>query len=138
MGMWWPTFAARIRNGILTAEGELCPGELCATYRVRISYPGGETPRVHVVQPELRPREVDGHIPHMYDQDRLCLYLPGTGEWSPVKPVAVTIVPWTALWLYFYEVWHATGEWLGGGIEPEVKPPFRREREKYERPRKGK
>jgi hypothetical protein len=31
--------------------------------------------------------------------------------------VADTTVPWTALWLYHYEVWHATGEWLGGGID---------------------
>ena len=29
-----------------------------------------------------------------------------------------TIVPWASLWLYYYEVWHATGEWLGGGEHP--------------------
>ncbi len=52
----------------------------------------------------------------MYDQKRLCLYLPG--QWSGEKPIAVTIVPWASVWLYFYEVWRATGEWLGGGVEP--------------------
>ena len=26
-----------------------------------------------------------------------------------------TIVPWTAEWLLHYEVWLATGEWLGDG-----------------------
>jgi hypothetical protein len=31
--------------------------------------------------------------------------------------IATTIIPWLSLWLYYYEVWHATGEWMGGGIE---------------------
>ena len=74
----------------------------------------------------------------MYEQDRLCLYLPGTGEWTSDKPIALTIVPWTSLWLYFYEVWRATGEWLGGGIEPDVEPPVRRDSHDYERLRKAK
>ncbi|MGH8092034.1 MAG: hypothetical protein ACREIF_00990 [Chthoniobacterales bacterium] len=30
--------------------------------------------------------------------------------------LADTIVPWTSRWLYFYEIWLATGEWMGGGI----------------------
>jgi hypothetical protein len=28
------------------------------------------------------------------------------------------IVPWISLWLFFYETWLITGEWLGGGHEP--------------------
>ncbi|MDY0295864.1 MAG: hypothetical protein RB296_00975 [Acidobacteriota bacterium] len=30
--------------------------------------------------------------------------------------IAKTIVPWASEWLIFYELWLATGEWLGGGI----------------------
>jgi hypothetical protein len=30
--------------------------------------------------------------------------------------IATTIIPWLALWLYYYEVWLATGHWEGGGI----------------------
>src|SRR4029079_6554414 len=125
MRMWWPTFSSRVCNGILTAEGELHPSELCATYRVRITLAGGKTPEVRVIHPGLRPRQDERPIPHMYAQERLCLYLPGTREWTPEKPIAVTILPWASLWLYFYEVWHATGEWLGGGTEPEPNPQIR-------------
>jgi hypothetical protein len=32
--------------------------------------------------------------------------------------LADTVVPWTSEWLFFYEVWHATGLWLGGGTHP--------------------
>ena len=134
MRMWWPTFHSRVRSGLLICDGELQPNDLCATYRVRITLPGGDVPAVRVISPELRAREDGGRIPHMYEQERLCLYLPRTGEWTSEKPIAVTIVPWTSVWLYFYEVWHATGEWLGGGIEPDPKPPIRREPNDYERP----
>jgi len=26
-----------------------------------------------------------------------------------------TILPWTSLWLHFYEIWLVTGVWHGGG-----------------------
>ena len=29
------------------------------------------------------------------------------------------LVGWAAEWLFFYEVWLATGMWLGGGLHPE-------------------
>lgn len=135
MRMWWPQFTTRVRDGILTSVGGLCPGELCATYQVKVTYQAGDTPVVRVLNPELQPREENGRIPHMYGQERLCLFLPGTGEWTSEKPIAVTIVPWTSLWLYFYEVWHATGEWLGGGVEPETKPTIRKELEEHVRTR---
>ena len=32
--------------------------------------------------------------------------------------IADTIVPWTAEWLVYYEIWLMTGEWYGGGDWP--------------------
>jgi hypothetical protein len=32
--------------------------------------------------------------------------------------IAYTILPWTSLWLYFYELWLVTGQWMGGGKHP--------------------
>ena len=46
----------------------------------------------------------------MYDQERLCLYLPGSGEWSGGMSLAHTVIPWVSVWLFYYELWHATGE----------------------------
>jgi hypothetical protein len=40
----------------------------------------GRSPRVWVLSPRLVCREDADCIPHMYDQERLCLYLPGSGE----------------------------------------------------------
>lgn len=33
--------------------------------------------------------------------------------------IANTILPWTSLWLYYYEIWLGTGKWEGGGDHPE-------------------
>jgi hypothetical protein len=54
----------------------------------------------------------------MYDQERLCLYRPHRREWTPAMMIANTIIPWISEWLYFYELWLVTGEWLGGGEHP--------------------
>lgn len=32
--------------------------------------------------------------------------------------LADTIVVWASEWLFFYESWLLTGDWLGGGHEP--------------------
>jgi hypothetical protein len=33
--------------------------------------------------------------------------------------IANTIVPWSVLWLFYFEDWLCTGEWSGGGVHPE-------------------
>jgi hypothetical protein len=62
-------------------------------------------------------------LPHVYEQDptRLCLYLPGSGEWSSAMRISETIVPWSVLWLFYFEDWLATGDWGGGGIHPQAR-----------------
>lgn len=87
------------------------------TYTVEVSYRLGDSPNVYVLDPALKKRAgSDEPIPHMYSATRLCLYLPRAGEWNKGMYLSQTILPWTSLWLYYYEVWHATGEWLGGGV----------------------
>lgn len=79
-------------------------------------------PEVTILDPPLckRADSPDDSIPHVYDhseRDRpvLCLFDPRAGGWSSDQFIADTILVWTASWLRFYEAWHATGVWLGGG-----------------------
>lgn len=112
-------FTAYIRrHSCLVAYGEVQPTPLSKIYRIRIEYPQGGKPDVWVQDPLLERRSADERIPHMYDQERLCLYYPGSGEWTRRMFVADTIVPWAAEWLHYYELWHLTGQWHGGGREP--------------------
>jgi hypothetical protein len=93
----------------------LQPTPISTTYTVLINYRLGRHPRVYVTNPELVVRP-DEALPHTFTQDgSLCLYY---DEFSPSQDfIAHALVPWASEWLFHYELWLATGEWYGGGIE---------------------
>lgn len=104
----------------LVWEGQLQPTLLSEKYTIRIIYNKNHPPKVFVENPKLRMRL--GEIPpHLYDECNLCLYYPKKNEWNSRKLLSKTIIPWASLWLYYYEIWLATGNWLGGGIHPPQK-----------------
>jgi hypothetical protein len=115
-----PRFQSTVHKGLLVCRGSIRPTALNATYKVRLEYRVWDVPRVFVIEPALRERKPGERIPHTYTDrgPRPCLYLPGSHEWRTDKRVADTIVPWLSEWLFYYEVWLVTGEWLGGGVHP--------------------
>ncbi len=91
----------------LTATGialPLRPTWLSPTYRVRIDYIRERPPRIYIVTPELVP-----NAKHTYPDGRLCVYW---HEYDNTLGFGDTIVPWTAEWLYLYELWQVHGKWL--------------------------
>lgn len=96
----------------------LQPTPLSQTYRVKIEYDLKHSPSIYVLSPILKSCDGNSKIPHMYNQERLCVYLPRSGEWDKQKFISETIIPWVSLWLFYYEIWLSTGEWLGGGTHP--------------------
>ena len=98
------------------------PTALSREYRLRIEYRKEDIPQVYVRDPDLLTLSGGRPIPHVYQQKptRLCLYLPGASEWLPRMFIDKTIVPWSSLWLFYFEDWLGTGEWKGGGIHPET------------------
>lgn len=121
----WPDFQSAVHGKRLVVIGDYQPSPLGELYRVQVEYQYGEPLEARVLSPQLRRRRPDEKIPHMYGQKRLCLFLPWTDQWSGDKILADHIIPWISLWLHYYELWHATGEWLGGGLEPERMKPIR-------------
>ena len=109
-----------VRLGKLSWEFTARPDPLSRFYRVRIQFRQGGVPQVYVVDPDLNLLAEGRRLPHVYDQTRvrLCLYLPGTGEWSPSRRISETIVPWTFLWLWYFEEWLVSDAWKGGGLHP--------------------
>lgn len=124
----FPNFDSDIHHGGLRSVGCIQPTLISRDYKVEFSQRGGKSPEVRVITPQLQRGKSDENIPHMYGQERLCLYLPSGEEWKPSDPIALTIVPWTSLWLVYYEGWLATGEWQGGGVHPSVPITIRKER----------
>jgi hypothetical protein len=86
-----------------------------------VEYLQGEAPDAFIDAPDLRALSAGRRIPHLYQQKptRLCLYLPRTFQWQPWMRIDQTIVPWTVLWLYYFEEWLDSDEWKGGGEHPE-------------------
>ena len=116
-----PQFRSRLSRSSIIWIGHVTPSELSRTYLLKVEYKLERDPRVSVLEPLLKRRSDRSRIPHTYPGDYLCLYRPKYREWNPNLFIAETIIPWASVWLYFYEVWHATGEWLGGGEHPPVK-----------------
>lgn len=109
------------RRGVVTWKGRLQPTPISRIYTVQISWDGTERrPKVEVLHPVLTPPE-GRCLQHVFSDGQLCLHFPD--EWSPRMPISETVIPWTSEWLFFHELWLATGKWLGGGHDPAPKPP---------------
>jgi hypothetical protein len=110
----FPDAHAQIDRSVLTWRGKLHPTPLSSHYMVRVDYKLGSSPDVRVVHPTLACRDGESP-PHLYPDGCLCLFLPRAYEWQPHMLIATTTVPWTSEWLFYYEIWVATGTWCGGG-----------------------
>ncbi len=112
MRLHFPAFTYRLethqKKHIPTWRGTLQPTDVSPNYQVQIQYRYLKMPRVWVLSPML-----PSDAPHRYSDGSLCLYYPGDGSWTPALPIAQTFVPWTALWLAYYEIWLRTGRWYG-------------------------
>lgn len=106
--------------GALEWRFEARPGPLSRAYTARIDYRQDDIPRVVLEQPDLRLLAGGRPLPHVYGERpvRLCLYLPGAFEWTGDMRLNDTIVPWTALWLFYFEEWLWSDDWKGGGMHP--------------------
>lgn len=120
----YPSASCELCNSTLFWFGKVKPTPLSREYTVLLIY-NSETqkPEVWVIGKELQKID-DPDFPHKYDVSpennmvRICLYR--YREFTGDKFLANTILPWTVEWLYFYEIWLATGEWCGGGEHPIV------------------
>lgn len=99
------------------------PSPLSNVYEIRIDYTYADYPRIYVIDPYPLDRYPGKKsLPHVYstEEQRLCLYYPGIGEWRKDKFIAKTIVPWASEWLLYYELWLSTGIWMGEGLHPKT------------------
>jgi hypothetical protein len=101
-----------VRRNTLRWNGTLQPSAVSPAYRVSLVYRLTGPPLVHVLDPPLDPGHRDA-LPHVYEDDRLCLVTPG--EWNGTMQIAKTVLPWAAEWLFHYEAWRTTDRWVGGG-----------------------
>ena len=101
--------------------GDLKPINGSPMYKVKITYSTNTPPQVTIISPKLYLAKGQTRLPHVYSGDELCLFDPDKKEWTFDKFIADTIIPWTNLWLFYYDDWLYTGKWRGGGRHPNKK-----------------
>ncbi|MEA2861920.1 MAG: hypothetical protein QOC72_3959 [Methylobacteriaceae bacterium] len=130
----WPAWkVSSPEKRTIVWEGEFRPYAMTYTLRIEYRVPvviehysmAWVQPLVEVLSPTLkrRPGNKEGELPHVYWKHRrteregpfLCLFDPEVPEWTAEDYLAETTLPWSALWLNFYEGWLITGKWLGSG-----------------------
>ena len=114
-----PDFKYSLRNDELIGTGSIQPTPASERYRFQLEYRVDGIPKLKILDPALRCRSDQEKIPHTYGPDEPCVFRPDF-DWSAEKTLATTIIPWLAMWLMYYEFWHAIGEWIGGGVHPEL------------------
>lgn len=105
----YPFLQCNLHRDRLTCHGSIIPSEGCDPYELKISYKRGSVPAVFITNPAIEPKTEY----HMYKEGNLCLYDWREMPWRASMKMHQTIIPWTAEWLVFYELWRLTGEWLG-------------------------
>jgi len=113
-----PNWKCYTKNNKLTCRGNVKPSELSKMYIIELNYVLKTSPKVTVIDPLLERNSAGEKPRHLYKDNLLCLYHPWKNEWDGSKVIAETIIPWVSLWLYYYEVWLATGSWKGEGEHP--------------------
>lgn len=107
-----PGSTIRVGPQHLTWRGRVQPLPSAGTYSLELRAGRLSTPTVRVLAPDLVP-DGSGRLPHVYDDGSLCLGQPG--EWNRSMFFVDTLVPWAFEWLVYYELWRATGTWMGDG-----------------------
>jgi hypothetical protein len=104
----FPQFQFVWEHGTGIWRGTLQPREISPIYSIMIKYAVGLRPKVWVTKPQIR-----YDSPHIFKDNSLCLWWYKEWDWSPTEDISKTVVPWAAIWLYYYELWMDNGEWLG-------------------------
>jgi hypothetical protein len=112
--------SGELRRGRLTWRFAARPSPLSRSYDARVEYGEHGAPDVFIDAPDLHALAGGRKLPHLYSDDppELCLFLPCAFEWGRHDRLDQTIVPWTGLWLFYFEEWLWSDDWKGGGMHP--------------------
>ena len=115
----YPHFSTNFTShSSMKVKGVLQPTSRSGFYEFVLKYNLTESPKTKIIAPKLIKNNKGEDIPHLYQGQKLCLYQPKYREFRRTDYLCDTIIPWISLWLYYYEIWHLTYEWLGGGEHP--------------------
>lgn len=117
----YPQSKVVVNRNDLIWYGEVRPTPISRLYKIKIICKKAHKPKVVLYGNEIDGIERDD-FPHIYRKYKkkqmveLCLNMPIEFNYS--LRITDTIIPWAQEWLFYYEIWLATGKWCGGGHTP--------------------
>jgi hypothetical protein len=111
-----PDFKVNSTFNSVSVKGWSRPTLRSVIYRYEMTYVLSERPAIKIVDPVLEKFEGADKLPHVHEGDELCLFYPFYHEFTHRELLTDTVIPWIALWIYYYEKWVVSGKWLGGGV----------------------
>jgi hypothetical protein len=111
MRKYFPDFKYRRKGNNVVFTGDLFVTPEIPIYTVSIECGIDISPIVKVKNPVLHPK-----APHIFKGKCLCLYHKNNFRWDDKKLITNEIIHWTISWIYFYEYWLQSGEW----VAPEI------------------
>jgi len=99
----------------VTFSGKIVSSTIQKNYEVEIMCGLNFYPKVYIKNIDFSKKRP----PHLYKDNSLCLYYLDYNEYKHKDLIFPKIYDWIILWIYYYELWLAYGEWLGGGISHE-------------------
>lgn len=116
----FPEAKCEVKRNLMIWMGEIKPSPLSRNYHIKLIFNTAKSIRPKVILYGEIPGIERTDFPHYFHKDveakwvEICLYR--FREFDYRKDlISDTIIPWVADWLLYYELWLATGEWLGGG-----------------------
>lgn len=85
-----------------------------------MEYHFGRHPQAWIESPPIvESQGPENKLAHVYrgEDIRPCFFDPRSNEWTPRRFLGATAIPWLLEWLMSYELWLATGQWFGGGVD---------------------
>ncbi len=120
----FPKCTCKLRHNKLTWYGKIRPTPFSKTYCIKLICHNLSSKPTVILYGDYIEGIDRSDFPHHFKIDKekmeveLCLHMPY--EFNHTGLIANTIIPWAQEWLFFYEIWLATGEWCGGGHKPKV------------------
>ncbi|GHS89769.1 hypothetical protein FACS1894201_11100 [Bacteroidia bacterium] len=103
----FPAFKHSRKGNNVVFKGDLFIAPEITIYTISIECGVEIRPKVKVINPKLK-----DNAPHTYPDRSLCLYHSSNFQWDSKKLITNEIIHWTVAWIYFYEYWLQTGEWI--------------------------
>ena len=110
-----PAITRRTRNPwVWRCKISARPGGQVYVIDIDGGFRSGGVVKIWCREPALVPEPATGRPPHTFGDGSLCV-----NDRSPSDSefIALTTVPWLYSWLFFYEHWLDTGEWIGPQVE---------------------